>query len=159
MIETTICIPLTLFRQLPETVQAKILREIPAAKTLSETDRDGSDKETEGPIDLSLSQTREVIAGLKEKSLSVLRAVASSTSTEIQLADIIDSVAGASHNGDLRGPFSGITRRIRNVTGIEDADLIWWNDDPLYDHAGELIDLSGKLNPTTHVNLRRILLK
>lgn len=101
-------------------------------------------------IDLSSSQVSELINKISKKSLSVLRAMVKEGEDGFYYDDIAEAIG--EEEDDLRGVFSGLTRRVRNVTGEPKAELFdKWVD---YDHDDRRW---GQMNLVTFNNLKRIL--
>lgn len=101
-------------------------------------------------IDLSSSQASELINKISKKSLSVLRAMLNEGEDGFYFDDIAEAIG--ENEDDLRGVFSGLTRRVRNVTGQPKAELFdKWVD---YDDNDRRW---GQMNLVTYNNLKRIL--
>ena len=109
----------------------------------------------DGPPDFTVAMARKLIAEpISPKTTAVLRAIAESASPEFHVADCINAVPDADKSSDLRGAWSGITRRARNILADTDADFVWWDGDPVYDHDGNYIDQVGRISQLTHQSLR-----
>ncbi|WP_421533011.1 hypothetical protein [Lelliottia amnigena] len=101
-------------------------------------------------IDLSSSQASELINKISKKSLSVLRAMLNEGEDGFYFDDIAEAIG--ENEDDLRGVFSGLTRRVRNVTGQPKAELFdKWVD---YDDNDRRW---GQMNLVTYNNLKRIM--
>lgn len=101
-------------------------------------------------IDLSSSQASELINKISKKSLSVLRAMLNEGEDGFYFDDIAEAIG--ENEDDLRGVFSGLTRRVRNVTGQSKAELFdKWVD---YDDNDRRW---GQMNLVTYNNLKRIM--
>ncbi|WP_432537379.1 hypothetical protein [Pantoea eucalypti] len=105
----------------------------------------------EGPTDLSSLQAEKLVRGLSNKSRSVLKAILenSDSSNGIWCEDLASELE--LDVTDLTGVWSGLTRRIRTVSGSSDAYLIsWaWDDDRQ--------DYYGKMHTTTFKNCKKAL--
>lgn len=109
----------------------------------------------DGPPDLTAAMARKLIAApISPKSTAVLRVIAESATPEFHLADAISAAPDSVSYLDLKGAWSGITRRARKILDDNDADLIWWEGDPTYDPAGNYIDQVGRVSTLTHQSLR-----
>lgn len=103
----------------------------------------------EGPTDLSSLQAEKLVRGLSGKSRSVLKAILeNSDSSNGFWCEELASELGVDIS-DLTGVWSGLTRRIRTVTGASDAYLISWAWDE------EHQDYYGKMHATTFKNCRK----
>ncbi|HHY2939354.1 TPA: hypothetical protein ACV5RJ_003659 [Enterobacter roggenkampii] len=101
-------------------------------------------------IDLSSSQASELINKISKKSLAVIRAMLNEGEDGFYFDDIAEAIG--EDEDDLRGVFSGLTRRVRNVTGQPKAELFdKWFD---YDNNDRRW---GKMNLVTYNNLKRIM--
>lgn len=101
-------------------------------------------------IDLSSSQASELINKISKKSLAVLRAMLNEGEDGFYFDDIAEAIG--EDEDDLRGVFSGLTRRVRNVTGQPKAELFdKWVD---YDDNDRRW---GQMNLVTYNNLKRIM--
>jgi len=103
----------------------------------------------EGPTDLSSLQAEKLVRGLSGKSRSVLRAILENSDSSNgfwceELASELELDVG-----DLTGVWSGLTRRIRTVTGAPDAYLIAWAWDD------ERQDYYGKMHTATFKNCKK----
>jgi len=108
-----------------------------------------------GPPDFTAAMARKLIAEpISPKSFAVLRVIAASSSPEFHLADAIKAAPDAETSSDLRGAWSGITRRARKILADSDADLIWWEGDAVFDPDGNYVDHVGRVSPLTHQSLR-----
>lgn len=108
-----------------------------------------------GPPDFTAAMARKLIAEpISPKSFAVLRVIAESPSPEFHLADAIKAAPDAEASSDLRGAWSGITRRARKILADSEADLIWWEGDALFDQDGKYVDQVGRVSPLTHQSLR-----
>lgn len=105
----------------------------------------------EGPTDLSSLQAEKLVRGLSNKSRSVLKAILenSDSSNGIWCEDLASELE--LDVTDLTGVWSGLTRRIRTVSGSSDAYLISWAWDD------ERQDYYGKMHTTTFKNCKKAL--
>ncbi|SLK07484.1 hypothetical protein [Novosphingobium mathurense] len=116
------------------------------------------DNVLEGPADLTVAFARKLIAEpIHPKTLAVLRAIAASPSPVFQFADALAAAPNATTYRDIRGTWSGITRRTRNILNDPDADLIWWEGEPVYSDDGTYIDQQGRVSQLTHQSLQTAL--
>ncbi|WP_133158623.1 hypothetical protein [Mixta theicola] len=103
----------------------------------------------EGPTDLSSLQAEKLVRGLSGKSRSVLKAILeNSDSSNGFWCEELASELGIEVT-DLTGVWSGLTRRIRTVTGSSDAYLISWAWDD------ERQDYYGRMHQTTFKNCKK----
>ena len=63
--------------------------------------------------------------------------IARSDSPQFHLKDVIAGTAGAKDYMDMRGVWSALTRRTRNIMDDGEVDLIWWTGDPIDDDDGK----------------------
>lgn len=105
----------------------------------------------DGPVELTVALVRKLTDKLSPKTLNTLKLIAANEGPEFRLNGIVAATDGAQNYLDLRGVWSALTRRTRNITD-ENADLIWWDAVP--DDAGGPIDHVGRIAPLTHNSLR-----
>jgi len=105
---------------------------------------DSADGE-EGPVELSVAQTKKLLAGCGDKTRTALEVIARNPSNCFLLSQIADELS-CEHN-ELRGVWGGITRRVRNVLDDPEADFIWWS--PTDD------DYEGQVAEITHRSLKK----
>ena len=107
------------------------------------------DDNGEGPTDLSSLQSEKLVRGLSSKSRSVLKVILenSDASNGFWCEDLASELEV--DVSDLTGVWSGLTRRIRTVTGSPHAYLISWAWDD------ERQDYFGKMHPTTFKNCKK----
>jgi len=111
--------------------------------------------ENDGPADLTTAMARKLIAApISPKSLAVLRVIAEGETPEFHLADAINAAPEATSYLDIRGAWSGITRRARKILGDAEADLIWWEGEGIYDDDDNYVDHLGRVSSLTHQSLR-----
>lgn len=112
-------------------------------------DEDIFEENDEGPTDLSSLQAEKLVRGLSSKSRSVLKAILENSNSsngfwcEELASELKVDVT------ELTGVWSGLTRRIRTVTGSPDAYLISWAWDD------EKQDYYGKMHTTTFKNCKK----
>jgi len=112
-------------------------------------DEDVFEENGEGPTDLSSLQAEKLVRGLSSKSRSVLKVILENSDSsngfwcEELASELEVDVA------DLTGVWSGLTRRIRTVTGSPDAYLVSWAWDD------ERQDYYGKMHTTTFKNCKK----
>lgn len=114
----------------------------------------GDEQSSGVAIDLSSSQASRLIKGLSDKSRkALLAAVEILNDLDEDEVKIVYANDIAFHMGveldEIKGVWSGLTRRTRNVTGDRSAELFHWDWDD------EREDNYGKLHPTTIANLKR----
>lgn len=104
----------------------------------------GSDSE-ECLGELTKIQVNKIIKGLSEKSRDVLKAAASFGNNNILFDDLLDNLGVEAD--DIKGVWSGITTRCRNVTDDRSFLLIDWvldEDDQVY---------TMKFHPNTYAHI------
>jgi len=111
---------------------------------------DGED----GPVELTLAMVRKLTDKLSDKTLAALKAIARSATPQFHMKDVISSTPGAKNYMDMRGVWSALTRRTRNIMNDADVDLIWWVGDTINDANGDYVDHLGSVAPLTHQSLR-----
>lgn len=102
----------------------------------------------EGPADLSVAQAKLFLDRVSDKVRAAIRVIAESDASAFTMADIMAAL-GAEDAGSLRGVWGGITKRVRTVVGETEAYLIWWTEL----ETGWV----GRVSPTTHRSLRKVL--
>lgn len=112
-------------------------------------DEDIFEENDEGPTDLSSLQAEKLVRGLSSKSRSVLKVILENSDSSNgfwceELASELEVDVT-----ELTGVWSGLTRRIRTVTGSPDAYLISWAWDD------EKQDYYGKMHTTTFKNCKK----
>lgn len=111
--------------------------------------------EESGPPDFTVAMARKLIAQpISEKSTAILRKIAESPTANFCLKDIVAAAPEVQIPADLRGAWSGITRRARNILGDPDAEMIWWENEPRHDGDGNYVDHDGRVSALTHQSLR-----
>lgn len=109
----------------------------------------------DGPADLTIAMARKLIAEpISAKSTAALRVIAESDTPEFHMKDAIAAAPETENYLDLRGAWSGITRRTRKILGDSNADLVWWEGDNIYDDEENYVDHIGRVSPLTHQSLR-----
>ena len=96
---------------------------------------------------LNTRMTREFMTNLSPKTKIVLQKIIDFGKSGFWL-DELEKDIQAEIKEEIGGVWGGLTRRVRTVSGIDDAELIEWgsSDD------GERIH--GKLHPATYQNLK-----
>ena len=107
----------------------------------------------EGPVELTLALVRKLTDRLSDKTLTALRIIAQSKTHQFHMKDVIYATDGAKTYMDLRGVWSALTRRTRNILDDGDAELIWWVGENIYD-GKDYVDHIGEVAPPTHSALR-----
>lgn len=99
---------------------------------------------------LNSKMAREFMMHLSPKSKLVLQKIIDFGKAGFWL-DELETIIQIELEEDIGGVWGGLTRRVRTVTGIEDAELFHWtwfeNEDRTY----------GKLHQTTYHNLQKLL--
>jgi len=70
------------------------------------------------------------------------------------MKDVIDATSGADDYMGMRGVWSALTRRTRNILNDSDADLIWWVGEQIIDADGNYVDHVGEVAALTHESLK-----
>ncbi len=156
-----ISIPATDISQFSETTQIELLRYLGFSKEKIEgnsfvptQNREGVMSSTEdGPVELTPLLIKKLTKNLSKNTLIALQVIARSKTEEFHIKDVIDAIEGAKDYMDLRGIWSGLTRRTRNILQDSDADFIWWGDDK-YDDDDNHIDQIGEVSKLTLKSLK-----
>ena len=108
------------------------------------------------PAELPLSLVKRLAAEpIHIKTLTALRTIAASSTPEFHLKDVIEAISGAKTYQDVRGIWSGLTRRTRSILNDTEVDLICWRRSGIHDEvSGEYVDHIGRVSPLTHASLR-----
>lgn len=107
-------------------------------------------------VEFSPSQAREFYAGCNEKTRKAIEVIARSDDRHFQLADVAEAVGVTAP--ELKGVWSGLTRRSRTVTGDNDAYLIdWAKSEAIYDEDGNYSDQRGEVSEFTYRSFRKAL--
>ncbi len=118
----------------------------PAVVTVSE--------DSEGPVELTVAMVRKLTDKLSDKTLNTLKIIARSDNPQFHMKDVIAGTTGAEGYMDMRGVWSALTRRTRNIMDDSDVDLIWWIGGSILDEKGNYIDHIGAVSPLTYQSLR-----
>ena len=97
---------------------------------------------------------RKLTASLSDKTLNALKVIAQSDSPQFRMKDVIDKTVGAETYMDMRGVWSALTRRTRNIMDDRDVDLFWWLGESILDKDGNYVDHIGAVSPMTYHSLR-----
>jgi hypothetical protein len=128
----------------------------PAPVIIQSNDEGHQADEDEQFAEFSPSQAREFYVGCGEKTKKAVEAIAASPSCMIQVSDIAKAVGV--NPWDLRGVWSGLTRRTITITGDAKARLFDWQEGTQkYDSAGNYVDQTGKVTELTHNSFRKLL--
>jgi hypothetical protein len=112
--------------------------------------------EESGPPEFTVAMARKLIdQPINEKTTAVLRAIAEGGTPNFRLRDIVVATPGAKSSADLRGAWSGITRRARNILGDPEADFVWWAEGEAVFENKIYKDQSGRVAALTHQSLRK----
>ena len=115
-----------------------------------------SEGEESGPPEFTVAMARKLIdQPISEKTTAVLRAIAEGEAPNFRLKDIVAAAPGAQSPADLRGAWSGITRRARNILGDPEADFIWWAEGEAVFESSVYVDQPGRVSALTHQSLRK----
>lgn len=107
-------------------------------------------------VEFSPSQAREFYAGCKDKTRKAVEVIAKSSDRFFQLADVAQAIGVTAP--ELKGVWSGLTRRARSITGDADAYLVDWNkSEGVFDQSGNYIDHRGEITEMTHASFRKAL--
>ncbi|WP_306133458.1 hypothetical protein [Roseivivax marinus] len=110
----------------------------------------------EGPVEIPPALVRALVDRLNPKTMTALRVIAESEDGRFLLSDVIEAVDDAETYMDVKGVWSGLTQRTRNILQDKKADLIWWEGDWLYDEGkDEKADHVGRVAPMTYQSLRK----
>jgi hypothetical protein len=108
----------------------------------------------EGPVELTVAMVRKLADKLGDKTLTALKVIARSDSPQFHMKDVIDATEGAKNYMDVRGVWSALTRRTRNIMNDSTVDLIWWIGDSILDDDDNYVDHLGAVSPLTYHSLR-----
>ena len=108
----------------------------------------------EGPVELTVGMVRRLTEKLGDKTLNALKIIARSDSSQFHMKDVIAGTEGAKDYMDMRGVWSALTRRTRNIMDDSEVDLIWWIGDSIFDDEGNYVDHLGAISPLTYQSLR-----
>jgi hypothetical protein len=104
------------------------------------------DRHGAAPMALSESQAHDFVLPCAPKTLQVIRFAAAADVAGFSLRAFEQNLRIPVDT--LSGVWTGLTRRIRTVTGKDDAFLFCWDEDTDYDW--------GWMHPTTHANFRKV---
>lgn len=110
--------------------------------------------DVDGPAELTLAFVRKLTDKLSEKTLNALKVIAQSDTPQFHMKDVIDATSGADDYMGMRGVWSALTRRTRNILDDSDADLIWWVGEQINDADGNYVDHLGEVAALTHESLK-----
>ena len=79
----------------------------------------------EGPVELTVAMVRKLTDKLSEKTLTALKIIARSDGPQFHMKDVIAGTAGAKDYMDMRGVWSALTRRTRNIMDDGEVDLLF----------------------------------
>jgi|UPI0003254002 hypothetical protein len=113
-----------------------------------------ANEDGEGPVELTVAMVRKLTDKLSDKTLNALKIIARSDTPQFHMKDVIEGTDGATTYMDMRGVWSALTRRTRNIMDDGTVDLIWWLGDEITDEAGTYVDHIGAISPLTHQSLR-----
>lgn len=155
----------TTFRELSPATQADILAMLAGQASGSRPARqalpaDQGENVSENEIDedfaeLSPTQAREFLSGCGDRTRKMIQLIAEGDTRHFQLADLAESMG--CKPGDLRGVWSGLTRRLYTILGNTDAYLIDWAADAVLGEEGEYLDHAGEVTEMTYQSFRKVL--
>ena len=108
----------------------------------------------DGPVELTVAMVRKLTANLSDKTINALRVIAQSSSPEFHMKEVIETTKDAETYMDVRGIWSALTRRTRNITDDKTAALIWWMGEEILDGNEKYVDHIGRVSSMTHSSLR-----
>ncbi|HEY1604491.1 MAG TPA: hypothetical protein VGF77_02725 [Allosphingosinicella sp.] len=123
---------------------------LPATTAAAAQPIEGND----GPVELTVAMVRRLAANLSDKTLNALRVIAQNDGPQFHMKDVIEATSGAETYMDMRGVWSALTRRTRNIMDDGAADLIWWIGESILDEDGNYVDHIGLVSPMTYSSLR-----
>jgi hypothetical protein len=162
MIESpSIVIPSNVFQSLPVEAQDALIAALrgdasepgePGRAASSEV-LARSDEVLDVHTDLSPARFKELVDGCSVKSKAALRAMVEGPSPNFRVASV--ARAAGCLPSELTGVWSGITKRVRTVTGDRKAYLWVWGE-PERDVDGRYLDQDGRVSETTYRSGRRV---
>jgi hypothetical protein len=160
MVNDGIFISATTFRELAPATQADILARLAGETIGSKQAQSAGEGEAESETDedfaeLSPTQAREFLSGCGERTRKMIQLIAEGDSRHFQLADL--AVGMGCKPGDLRGVWSGLTRRLYTILGNTDAYLIDWASEAVLGEEGEYLDHAGEVTEMTYQSFRKVL--
>ena len=108
-----------------------------------------------GIAELSVKQAREFVKGCSPKSLKVIEAMVAGNSRQFQIRVVAQALSV--ETTELTGVWSGLTRRVRTVTGEDDIYLIDWDRFPAQMEGDVYFDHRAELSEVTYKSFRKIL--
>lgn len=138
----------------------KLLGGDPTGDTLSESQQHPSTSTDTSYddhfVELSPGQARDFYAGCNEKTRKAVEVIARSGDRFFQLAAVAKAIGVTAP--ELRGVWSGLTRRARTLTGDAAAYLIDWSKgEAIVDNDGNYIDQRGEVTELTYRSFRKAL--
>jgi hypothetical protein len=156
-----IFISVSTFRELSQACQSEVLANLGlqgAAHGTSHVEVGhipaGASLSGDGPVELTVAMVRKLADKLGDKTLAALKVIASSNAPAFHLKDVVAGVPGVTSYQDLRGVWSALTRRTRNIMDDSAVDLIWWTGEQVFDAEGNYVDEVGAISTLTHASLR-----
>ncbi len=141
--------------ELRQLIFPAIASDVPAKSRVQSEQAEMAPEVDEGPADLTVALCRRLIAQpIHDKSLAILRTIAESETPVFRMADALAAAPEANEPNDLRGAWSGLTRRTRKILSDDQADLIWWEGEGIFDEDDNYVDHVGRVSPLTHQSLR-----
>lgn len=105
-------------------------------------------EDAEGDGELTKKQVNEIIKGLSEKSRGVLKAAASFDNHIIKFDDLLEKLD--TDADAIKGVWSGITTRCRNVSNDPSFMLIEWVSE---EDEDETVFANMRFHPTTYAHI------
>lgn len=108
--------------------------------------------------ELPIALVRKLVAGLSDKTLGVLKEIASKgkveeSSATFRMSELIKATNGAESYLDLSGVWTALTKRTRKIYSDPEAYLIRW-DSPTYEND-EYADQVGHISLMTYRSLKK----
>ncbi len=104
--------------------------------------------EVEEPADLSYAQVKKFLERCSEKTKEALKVIAKAEPAGFTMEAVAKALDVDLEEGDLRGVWGGLTKRVRTVLGDPEALLIWWTP-----HGDD--QWLGRVSGMTHRSLRK----
>ncbi len=157
-----ISIPTSDISQFSESTQAELIKYLGfhtrplegKASIVAQNDEEIFTTTNDGPVELTPLLIRKLTKKLSKNTLLALRAIAQSPTEEFHMKDIIGAIDGVEDYMGLRGVWSGLTRRTRNILQDSNADIIWWGEEEIYDENENYVDHLGKVSKLTWKSLK-----
>jgi len=144
-----------IFRSLPVEAQEALIAALrgDTAPPPSSEVRPAPDDVLDIQTDLSPAQFKQFIDGCSDKSKAALKAMVEGPTSTFKVASVAKA-AGCAPT-ELTGVWSGLTKRVRTVTGDRKAYLWRWGTAEV-DSNDRYIDQDGAVSETTYRSGRRV---